>query len=65
VHSHSQTCIYFYQNEMDLMLVEVLVGVQEKKKKKKSSLKVAGPAEASRWPFLASGQLLMTSLLRH
>jgi hypothetical protein len=24
----SQTCIYFYQNEMDLMLVEILVSVQ-------------------------------------
>jgi hypothetical protein len=27
----SQTCIYFYQYEMDLMLVEVLVGVQKRK----------------------------------
>jgi hypothetical protein len=38
---------------MDLMLVEVLVGVQKKNLKKTNLLKVAGPARASRrsiWP---------------
>jgi hypothetical protein len=27
---YSQACIYFYQNQMDFMLVEILVGVQKK-----------------------------------
>jgi hypothetical protein len=51
----SQTCIYFYQNEMDLMLLEVLVGVQKEKNCLKFFLllKVAGSECASRrsiWP---------------
>jgi hypothetical protein len=52
---YSQTCIYFYQNEI-LMLVEVLVGVQKRKKIFLIFfLKVAGPA-----------RLLMTTLqVRH